>query len=135
GGHRSRPPRRLERRGRHRAHPPSVPPGSRAVKGPRSHCGGALLFAEKAGCGQAWREALRGWDVTESQIVNEWTAPARAGARAEGERKAKAEAVVRVLQAKFGQVPERLGQAIRAVKESDRLDGWIDLAARARSLS
>src|SRR5262249_33639875 len=32
----------------------------------RQALGLALVFAEKAGCGQAWREALRGWDVTES---------------------------------------------------------------------
>src|SRR5262249_1502144 len=35
----------------------------------RQALGLALVFAEKAGCGSAWQEALKGWDVTESQIV------------------------------------------------------------------
>jgi hypothetical protein len=96
----------------------------------RQALGLALVFAEKAGCGDAWREALKGWDVMESQIVKEWTAKARA----EGEAEGAARLLVRVLEHRFKEVPLDLRAAIEAVKEAERLTAWADVALEARNL-
>jgi hypothetical protein len=99
----------------------------------RQALGLALVFAEKAGWGEAWRRALEGWEMTESEIVNEWTAQARAEGEAKGEVKGRAAALLRVL-GRWGEVPQALRQAIGRVKGSARLDGWIDLALQAQTL-
>jgi hypothetical protein len=100
----------------------------------REALGLALVFAEKAGCGAAWREALKGWDVMESQVVREWTAQARAEGEAKGKAEGKAEALLQVLQRRFKAVPDDLRSAIQAVQGPDRLTAWIDLAFESRSL-
>jgi hypothetical protein len=100
----------------------------------RRALGLAQVFAEKAGCGQAWREALRRWNVTESQIVNEWTAQARAEGQREGKTEGKVGLLLRVLEGRFGELPADLIQAIQAVNDPDRLDACGDLAGRARTL-
>jgi hypothetical protein len=112
--------------------------GQEADKKMREALGLALVFAERAGCGAAWREALRGWDVMESQIVKEWTAQARAEGlalgKAEGLREGEAKALLRVLQRRFKAVPDDLRAAVEAVQEAERLAAWLDLALEARSL-
>jgi hypothetical protein len=86
----------------------------------------AVLFAEKAGHGAAWREALKGWDVMESQIVKEWTAQARA----EG----AALALLRMLERRFKTVPDDLRTAIEAVADAARLVDCIDHVQQSRTL-
>src|SRR5947209_1879094 len=81
----------------------------------------AAVFAEKTAHAEAWREALRGWDVTGSPLVNEWTAQARAEALREGEAEGKAEALLQVLQARFGEVPAEPRSALEAVPDGERL--------------
>jgi hypothetical protein len=66
----------------------------------------------------------------ESQVVKEWTAKARA----EGEAKGKAEALLDVLQERFKAIPHDLRTAITAVNDADRLRGWIVLAVKERTL-
>jgi hypothetical protein len=101
----------------------------------REALGLAQIFAERAGCGDAWREALKGWDVVESQIVKEWTDRAFAEGKAEGVSEGEAKALLRMLQRRFKKVPDDLRSAIEAVKDAERLTAWIDLAFDARSLS
>jgi hypothetical protein len=99
-------------------------------KNKRKALGLAVLFAEKAGHGQAWREALKGWDVVESQIVKEWTAQARA----EGEIKGAARALLRMLEGRFKALPDDLRTAIEAVADAGRLVDCIDHVQQSRTL-
>jgi hypothetical protein len=95
-------------------------------KAKREALGLAVLFADKVGHGDLWKDALKGWHVMESKIVNEWTAKARA--------EAKAESLVQVVQGRFKEVPEDLRSAIQAVEDVARLSAWIDLAFQVRTL-
>jgi hypothetical protein len=89
----------------------------------RAEYGGLVqVLAEAAGCQEAWRQALRGWDVRESQVVNEWIA--------EGE----ATALLRVLRARFGAVPDELASQVRQTADLPQLERWLDLASTAASL-
>ncbi len=97
-----------------------------ADKNKRQALGLAQVFAEKAGCGPAWEDALKGWDVVESAIVKRWTAQARV----EG----KAEALVEVLEGRFKGVPDDLRAAVLGQKDALRLKEWISLALKERSL-
>ncbi len=47
---------------------------------------------------------------------------------------AKAEALLRVLQKRYRQLPEELTAAIRTCPDSARLDHWLDAAGEAESL-
>jgi hypothetical protein len=101
----------------------------------RSEYGGlALVFAEAAGCQQAWRRGLRGWNVRESQVVNEWINEGKAEGMAEGKAEGEAEALLRVLRARFGAVPDELASRIRQTADLPQLERWLDLAATTASL-
>jgi hypothetical protein len=97
------------------------------------------VFAELAGRTDAWRPALEGWDMRESQIVQEWQAQARAEGRAEGReegevRRARA-VIVRALQVRFGNVPEDVRARVENEGDLALLQGWFDLALTANSLA
>jgi hypothetical protein len=93
----------------------------------RSEYGGlALVFAEAAGCQDAWRQALRGWNVRESQVVNEWIN--------EGKAEGKAEDVLDVLRARFQTVPDDIEARVRASVDLQQLTRWLIAAATAPSL-
>lgn len=102
----------------------------------RSDYGGlALVFADAAHCRKEWKEALRGWNVEESQQVLEWIAEGEAKGEARGEAKGQAEALLRVLARRFPPGPaEEMVSAIRAMKDLGRLGAWLDAAATADSL-
>ncbi len=60
----------------------------------RSDYGGlVLVFADAAGCRKDWKEALKGWNMEESQQVLEWIAEGEA----KGEAKRRAEALLDAL--------------------------------------
>jgi hypothetical protein len=88
----------------------------------RADLGLVLVFAELAGNQDLWREALKGWNMQEPQIVKEWQAETRA------------DDLLRILQKRFKAVPEDLRTAILAVKDLDQLGNWIDLAVSVRTL-
>jgi hypothetical protein len=102
----------------------------------------AVVFAEAANCRDVWKQALKGWQMTESMQVREWQQEARTEALAEGEAKGeaigeakgRAAAVVKVLEARFTSVPKDLADAIRATTGLDTLDRWLPLAVQADSL-
>ena len=106
----------------------------------RSDYGGlALVFAEAAGCRPAWKEALQGWSMVESQQVLEWIAEGEVKGRAEGEAKGEikgqAESLLRLLQLRFGPgVPADLVAQIRATTDAEQLRRWFDAAVTAPSL-
>jgi hypothetical protein len=99
----------------------------------RSDYGGlALVFAEAAGCRKEWKEALKGWNMEESQQVLEWIAEGEARGEARGE----ANALVRLLEKRFPPgAPADTVAAIRATIDVDRLRRWFDLAVEADSLA
>lgn len=105
----------------------AVEPDSRR----RSDCGAlALIFAEAAGRRRVWSEALKGWNMTESQQVLDWQAEALARGRAEGQ----AAAVVAALEARFQSVPADLVAAITSLTDFKRLSTLIPIAVKAPSL-
>ena len=111
-------------------------------------------FAEAAGCVEAWREAMKGWDVIKSQVWEEWQALAlqegfnrgvKEGVKEgkkegikegikEGQHEGKVDALLRILRRMGAGVPSDLEQAIRSVADLDRLDAAIDAAVSVASL-
>ncbi len=86
----------------------------------------ALVFAEAAGCRPQWDLALKGWNVRESVVVNNWIA--------EGRAEGQASAIITVLEQRFGAVPEEAANAIRACADLAKLQEWLTAAVRAESL-
>jgi hypothetical protein len=82
----------------------------------------ASIFAEAAGCGDVWKQALKGWNMIQSPQVLEWQAEARAEGEAKGKAEGKAEAILRLLQLRFGNLPPELVAAVRATTDLARLD-------------
>ena len=85
-----------------------------------------LYFAEAAGCVEAWREAMKGWDVIKSQVWEEWCALAEK----KGRRDDKVDILLRFLRRKQA----NLEQTILAIEDLARLDAAIDSAASSASL-
>jgi len=98
----------------------------------RSDYGGlALVFADAAGRLAVWKEALKEWNMRESQQVLEWINMGRAEGRAEGE----ANALLRLLAKHFPPgAPQDLTAKIHATTDLERLRNWFDLAWAADSL-
>jgi hypothetical protein len=98
----------------------------------RSDYGGlALVFAEAAGRRDLWKQALEGWNVTDSQQVLEWIAEGEA----KGEARGEAKALLRVLARRFPPgAPADMVAAIQAMRDLARLEAWVDAAVTADSL-
>jgi hypothetical protein len=87
----------------------------------------ALLFAELAGHAIEWKRSLEGWNVTESQVANEWIT--------QGMLEERRENLIRVLKGRFpGRVPEDLIQFINQQESLPLLDGWFDAAITIGSI-
>jgi hypothetical protein len=100
------------------------------------HGGLALVFAEAAGCRKDWKEALKGWNMVESEQVLEWIAEGEAKGRVEGEVKGAANALLRLLEKRFPPgAPAETIAAIRATTDVEHLRRWFDLALEADSLA
>src|SRR5262245_9158399 len=94
-----------------------------------------MVFAEAAGCRPAWKQGLEGWNVRESQQVNEWIAEGKAEGRAEGEAQGKQKSLLRLLALRFPPgAPEEVAAVIRATTDPEQLDRWFDVAVAAGSL-
>jgi hypothetical protein len=97
----------------------------------RADYGGlALVFAEAAGCREAWKHALTEWNMIQSQQVLEW----QAEARVEGRVKGITEVLLEMLEAKFGGVPAELATTIQATTDVNRLKAWVIQAGKATTL-
>lgn len=99
-------------------------PGKRADLGSL-----VLVFAEVAGCRDAWKEALKEWNMSESQVVKEWM---REG-EVKGEIKGRVETIRTFLETKLGSMPADLATALRAITDVNRLNALVPLAVRAAS--
>ena len=95
------------------------------------YAGLALVFAERAGCLPVWQQALKEWDVEQSQLIAGW----RSKARDEGRLEAKRDAMLKVLRRHFPpEVPADLTQIIQQQTDLDALERWFDAALTALSL-
>jgi hypothetical protein len=91
----------------------------------------ALVFADLAGCGPAWEQALGSWDMSESQIFLKWMAEARR----EGEVKNARAWLLRVLDARFpGAVPAEVRDLIDKQDSVEMLNDWHEAALKAFSI-
>jgi hypothetical protein len=95
------------------------------------YAGLALVFADAAGCKPAWKEALKGWNMKQSEQVLEWMAEGRA----EGEIKGQVKLLLQVLAARFPSgVPADLANLIRTTATSEKLERWGAAAGTVTSL-
>jgi hypothetical protein len=81
-----------------------------------------VIFAEAAGCGQIWREALKGWNMIESKIVNEWISTA------------SSRMLLKALKARFQDVPEEIVNTIQACTDPIKFDRWMEQAVLAPTI-
>ena len=88
------------------------------------------MFAEAAGCAEAWKKVLEGWNVIQSKQVLEW----QQQARIQGELRERANSLLDLLEEKFGPQPEELSARIRGRTDLDLLRRWFRLGARAATL-
>jgi hypothetical protein len=114
--------------------------GQEADSRRRGDYGGlALVFAEAAKRLPMWKDALKEWNVIESQQVLEWMAMGEAKGEArgkiEGKIEGEIESLLRVLARRFppGATPE-MEAAFRATVDLERLGSWLDLAVTTDSL-
>ncbi|MFO0824625.1 MAG: hypothetical protein U0792_16155 [Gemmataceae bacterium] len=92
----------------------------------------ALIFAELAGHGIAWKRALEGFDMTESQVVNEWLTQGET----QGKLRERREVLVRVLNKRFpGVVPPEVTKLINEQESFDLLRHWFDAALDATAFA
>jgi hypothetical protein len=86
----------------------------------------AVVFAEAAGRRAAWKTALEGWNMEQSQQVLEWMNEATV-------REARRQ-LLHLLELKFTTVPTDLADRIRATTDVSELDRWFEASYSARSL-
>ena len=94
----------------------------------RSELGGlAQVFAELARTVSVWEKALKGWNMTESPLVNKWQEEARLETRIEILRRA--------IQLRFGTpVPADLEDQLAAITTKAEWERWFDASQTAPSL-
>jgi hypothetical protein len=95
----------------------------------------ALVFAEAAGCRPLWKQALQGWNMVQSQQVEEWMAEGEARGEVKGEIRGKAGMLLRLLRSQHGPIPADLEAAVRAVTDPATLDQWGDLLLTSPTLA
>ena len=98
----------------------------------RADYGGlAVVFAEAAGRRAAWHDALKEWDMVESQQVLEWIAEGEV----KGEIKGMVGSLLRVLAKKFPPgPPSEVVAVIQSCTDPNLLSQWLDAAVAAPSL-
>ena len=68
-----------------------------------------------------------------SEFISDWSREKIAQGRAEGEARGRAEALLRVLQARSISINEAQARRIRECSDIARLDSWLDRALRVNS--
>jgi hypothetical protein len=99
----------------------------------------ALVFAEAAKRLPVWKDALKEWNVIESQQVLEWINMGRAEGEARGEARGEIKGEIKSLLQTLAVLfppgaPAELETAIRTATSEEQVQKWLDVALRARSL-
>jgi hypothetical protein len=90
--------------------------------------GVALVFAELAGRRIEWNRGLEDFEMTESQVVNEWISQGEVKGKLEERRRN----LLKVLNVRFpGSVTDEIARLISAQDSSPLLDDWFLAALRA----
>jgi hypothetical protein len=90
----------------------------------------ARVFADAVGCRDTWEIALKGFNMIESPLVREW----KAAARSEGKIEGKVDALVRVVKGRDKEAPDEVCEGIRACRDPEKLDRWLDVALMVDTL-
>jgi hypothetical protein len=94
------------------------------------YAGLALVFVELTRHASSWRQALKGWNMRESQVILEWQREARAEAVLTTQRSN----LLRALQLRFKKLPPDLKAAVVELTDLEELSRWFDAAVTAPSL-
>jgi hypothetical protein len=87
----------------------------------------AAVFSDLVSGGQKWRQALEGWNVTQSPTVLEWQRVARIDT--------KVNDLLELLEVRFGKkVPQQVVERIKAVTDLATLDEWFRAAITIGSM-
>jgi hypothetical protein len=90
----------------------------------------ALVFAELAGRRVEWDRGLEGFEMTESQVVNEWISRGEAKGKLANQR----QNLLELLEGRFpGVVPNDVVQMIQQQESQELLHEWFMAAVRAYS--
>jgi hypothetical protein len=88
----------------------------------------ALVFADLAGCRAEWKRGLEGFEMTESQVVNEWIQQGEV----QGELKRQRRNLLQALSARFpGAVTEEITRLVNEQDSLPLLDDWFQAALHA----
>jgi hypothetical protein len=95
------------------------------------YAGLAQVFAELVKTAPVWQKVLKGWNMTESPLVNKWQEEARKEARIA----TRIEALRRAIQLRFGTpVPADLEDQLAALTSKAEWERWFDASLAAPSL-
>src|SRR5262245_35047022 len=92
----------------------------------------ALVFAELAGRLVNWQNALRGWQMKESQVIKGWMDEGKVIGVVEARRAALLDVIRIQLQ---DPVPESVRVAIEGTNDPITLDRWLKAALTANTLA
>ncbi len=88
----------------------------------------SLVFAELAGCADAWKRGLEGWNMIQSKQIQEWQDEARVQTRLETTR----QTLLRALELRFpGALPRKFVKRLEASDDLEELNHWFDAALTA----
>jgi L-fucose isomerase-like protein len=73
---------------------------------------------------------LKGFNMIESLLVREW----KAAAEAEGRLESRIDWLVRVVKGKYKVAAEEVSEGIRACRDPEKLDRWLDVALMVDTL-
>jgi hypothetical protein len=92
----------------------------------------ALVFAGLVGRAVAWKQALEGFDMTESEVVNEWIEEAVNKKGLEDARRF----LMKLLRQRFaGPVPPEVIETINAQPSQSMLEHWFDQAGQVATMA
>ena len=94
----------------------------------------ARIFADAAGRKDLWTDQLKGWNVRQSSVVNEWIEEGRVEGRVEGLRVGQVELLEAQLTTRFGTLSGVSLAALRALP-ADRLKAVSTALLSAKSLA